>query len=105
MTKLAWLCCAFGVLVIIAIAGVLAWDPYAVATGSLTVSAFTLRTAISSRLFTILIVAIVILPASILCGHLMWATDGTGRPFLAMAAMLAFASLGFLLGHYCFGQS
>ena len=76
MTTLAWLCCGFGVVVILGITGTLAYDPYAVATGKTTISAFTLAASIASPLFAILVIAIVIMPPSILVGHLMWATTG-----------------------------
>jgi hypothetical protein len=70
VTTLGWLCIVFGVLVAAVIIAVCIYDPYAIATGKITVSRFTLDLGWKHPGLAALVAAMLTLPVGILIGHL-----------------------------------
>lgn len=103
MSTLAWMCVIFGGLVSIAIISVLVYDPYAVAKGIPTVSQITLTIAELCGWFAYLLAVLIAAPVRALLGHLLWASNGQGRPAAILAAVVSLF-LSFILGHRFLGQ-
>lgn len=107
MTKLAWFCVCFGVLVAVCILSVCIYDPYAVATGGETVSRTVLVLGDRHPWLVALLTATLLLPVAILIGHL-WGhaarPGGAAMWPVALAAAVVVLALGVWAGRAWFAQ-
>lgn len=104
MSNLGWACIGFGLLVCAVILAVCIWDPWAIATGRLTVSRWSLLTGQACGWFVALAAFALALPLGILLGHLWFPAAGGGRPLTALLSATIALVAGVVAGHLWFYQ-